>query len=214
MSFLEDYTKNKGGKYEEISFNYLINDLLRDNLFGNDKQREISGLNMESDSPTNFVPSMFYVFAYFNADKSSMGDVEFYDMVPLIFCTSFDAKTVTGINFNYVPNDVRAAFLDIITESYPSFYGKEMYDDGFKVNEKLGGRLVDRKTLSFILNLMKERLGVDLNLCIRTYSRKNILKSRMIEMDMWKYIPYLSFKDAVRGVNLAKVQLGLVKGGK
>ncbi len=214
MGYLEDYLKNKSGKQEALAFDYLINDLLRDNLTGNDKQKNIGGLNMEKDAPTSFVPSMFYIFVYFNGEKSVLGNAEFYDMVPLIFCTSFSAESITGINFNYVPNDVRAAFLDILSGSYPSFYGHDMYDDGFRVNEKLSGKLVDATTLTSVLNLMKTRLGVDLNKCIRTYNRKNVLKARMIEMDMWQYIPYLSFKDAVRGINLAKVQMSLVHDSK
>jgi len=211
MGYLEDYNKSKGKASETAAFNCLVNDLLRDNLMGDEKQRELTGLDMEKLAPTNFIPSMFYIFAYFNGEKSVLGDASFYDMVPLILCTSFDSKNVTGINFNYVPNDVRAAFLDIITGSYPSFYEHDMFDDGFKVNEKLGGKLVDRKNLTSVLDLMKDRLGVDLNKCIRTYNRKNILKSRMIEMDMWKYIPFLTFKDSVRGINLAKVQHALIE---
>ena len=211
MGQFVDLYKEGGSKYEKLSFEYLVNDLLRDNLSGNDKQREVTGLNMEQDSPTNFVPSMFYIFAYFNGEKNIMGDESFYDMVPLILCTSVDQKTITGINFNFVPNDVRAAFMDIITDSYSQFYDHDMFDDGFRVNEKFGGKLIDQKNLTVILTLLKEKLGVDLNKCIRTYNRKRILKSRMIEMDMWKYIPFLSFKDAVRGINLAKVQLSLIQ---
>lgn len=211
MTFLENYEKNRGGKYEKLAFNYLVNDLLKDNLTGDNKQREITGLNMEQDSPTNFVPSMFYIFAYFNGEKNVSGKDSFYDMVPMILCTDADTKTITGINFNFVPNDVRAAFLDIITDSYSQFYNHDMFDDGFRVNEKLGGKLIDQKNLSVVLSLLKEKLGVDLNQCIRTYNRKRVLKSRMIEMDMWQYIPFLSFKDAVRGINLAKVQLSLIQ---
>lgn len=211
MGRFVDLYKEGGSKYEKLSFEYLVNDLLRDNLSGNDKEREVTGLNMEQDSPTNFVPSMFYIFAYFNGEKNIMGDESFYDMVPMILCTSVDQKTITGINFNFVPNDVRAAFMDIITDSYSQFYDHDMFDDGFRVNEKFGGKLIDQKNLTVILTLLKEKLGVDLNKCIRTYNRKRILKSRMIEMDMWKYIPFLSFKDAVRGINLAKVQLSLIQ---
>lgn len=214
MRYLEDYLKNKSGNMEALAFDYLINDLLRDNLTGNDKQRNIGGLNMEKDAPTSFVPSMFYIFVYFNGEKSVLGDAEFYDMVPMILCTSFNTESITGINFNYVPNDVRAAFLDILTESYKSFYDHDMFDDGFRVNEKFAGKLIDTVSLTAVLDLMKTQLKVDLNKCIRTYKRKNILKARMIEMDMWEYIPYLSFKDAVRGINLAKVQMSLVHDSK
>ena len=214
MKFLELYNNNKGTQYEHLAFNYLVNDLLKDNLQGNDKIREITGVNMEKDAPTSFIPSMFYIFAYFNPEKDKVGKVQFYDMVPMIFCTHATSTTVTGLNFNYVPNDIRAAFLDIVTESYSNFYNKEIYSDGFKVNEQLGGRIVDPNTLSKILTMLKSKLGVDLNAVVRTYKRKNMLKSRMIEMDMWQYIPFLSFKDAVRGINLAQVQLSLINSDK
>ena len=213
MGIVDFYKQNNGRKYEQYAFDYLVNDLLKDNLTGDNKQREVTGLNMEQDAVTNFVPSMFYIFLYFNGEKNSIGNTQFYDMAPMIFCTGMDSQSVTGINFNFVPNNTRAEFLDIIIKSYSQFYGHDMFDDGFRVNEKFAGKLIDQKSFSNLLSLLKSKIGIDLNVCLRKYDRRKILKSRMIEMDMWKYIPFLSFKDSVRGINLAKVQMDVVKNG-
>ena len=210
MKYLEFYKKNNNGKYEKMAFQYLVTDLLKDNLTGDDKKREITGLDIESRLYSNFVPSEFYIFLYFNGETNTVDGEKFYDNAPVILCTGADQSSVTGINFNYVPNDVRAAFLDIISGSYESFY-ENLSDDGLMVNGELGAKLANKDNLSSVLSLLKEKLGVDLRQCIRTYNRKKILKSRMIEKDMWQYIPFLSFRDAVRGVNLAKVQLSLLQ---
>ena len=35
---------------------------------------------------------------------------------------------------------------------------------------------------------------------------------RLIEYDEWIYIPYLSFKDSIRGSNLANIQRDVIMG--
>ena len=66
--------------------------------------------------------------------------------------------------------------------------------------------------VSAFLSFMKAKTGVDLSKCVRTYNRSNIVNVRLIEYDEWGYIPYLSFKDSVRGANLANIQRDVIMG--
>ena len=200
------YSKNKNKKTEKVAFDVLISDLLVEDKFGNDKIREIGGKNMEQKLPTNFVPSMFYIFMYFKNEKEKVFGDEFYDMCPLILCTGVNLQTVQGINFNFLPNNVRAAVLDILTGDFKDFYEnvEDDSEDKLEINDGLGTVLT--QDINGVLKYIQMKTNLDISSCIRTYSRKNMLKVRMIEYDQWKYIPFLSFKDAVRGINLAKLQ--------
>lgn len=212
MTFLEEYTRtvNKDA-VSKSAFDYLITDLLQKKLVGNDKIRTLTGVDMERGSPTNFVPSMIYVMMYHN--NKSDGIVQgknFYDVVPLILCLSCDLKYVTGINFNFVPNEIRAKILDLISSDgiVDNIVNSDSND--FKINQKLGTRLMSGNVTELI-SYLKETTGVDISMCIRKYDRKNIINSRLIEYDMWMYIPFLNFNDAVRGVNLVNVQVDMIK---
>ena len=208
--FFDDYKKGLHEGKDKEAYNLIVKDLLQNNLTGIDKQRTLLGYNMESTAMTRFVPSMFYVFMYNNPSKD---DASFYDRVPLIFCTGFSGKTVTGINFNYLPNDVRAMIIDKILDSYPNFYKEEhLSGGGFKLNEKLATGLIGGAT-SVLVKMLKDICKVDVSSAIRTYNTQCIIKTRMLEYDMWSAIPMLSFKDAVRGINLAKAQIDTIKNG-
>lgn len=211
MSFLSNYKKNERSKLENDAFQYLITDLIQDNLIGYKKTRELSALNTEQLSPTTFIPSMFYIFMYTSTRMETVKGFSFYDAAPLILCTGSDNNYIKGFNFNYIPNNVRAVILDIITESYPEFYKSALDGDGnFKVNNQFGSLLTNADGLDKFMNFVKNKTNVDISKAHRNYLRKNVIKCRMIEYDMWKYIPYLVFKDAVRGVNLADVQLSTI----
>lgn len=208
--YMDLYKKSERSKAEKDAFDVLVGDLLSKNKFGAEKSRELSAMNMEQSAPTNFVPSMFYIFMYVNPTPEKESGGQFYDVCPMILCTGVDQKSVKGINFNFLPNDVRAAVLDILTDGYKSFYDDANGAGGneLKVNKGLGMSLT--RGLDGVLAFIKSKTNMDISRCVRTYSRKFMLKTRMIEYDQWKYIPFLVFKDAVRGVNLAKLQADLV----
>jgi hypothetical protein len=42
------------------------------------------------------------------------------------------------------------------------------------------------------------------------YDKSKIRNPRMIEFDVWKYIPCLVFKDAIRGANLVDIQREII----
>ena len=213
--YLETYMKSNKGQMEKEAFDFLVTDLLAKNLRGNDKQRTLTAHNMEDMLKNQFVPSMLYLIMYAKSDKpETIGHIDFYDFCPLIFCTGVNDKFITGINFNFIPNDIRARVMDLITESQQKFYD-EMETTNIKdvrANTPLGSLLISENGVSAFLSFMKAKTGVDLSKCVRTYNRSNIVNVRLIEYDEWGYIPYLSFKDSVRGANLANIQRDVIMG--
>lgn len=205
--FYDDYEEGLYKGKDKEAFNLIIKDLLQNDARGASKQRSLTGYDMESGAMTTFVPSMFYVFMYHNPSKD---DPSFYDRVPMILCTGFGNGTVTGINFNYLPNDVRALIIDTVIEAYPEFYDESnLSGGGFKLNKKFAAGLLGGGTTAMI-KMLSTKAKFDIASAIRTYNLKNVIKTRMLEYDMWKYVPFLSFKDAVRGINLAKTQIDIV----
>ena len=204
----EFYKSADKTKCEKVAYDYFVTSLLDKNL--SEASDSVSPMDMELKSPSDFVPSMMYTMMYVNPTKSSMGRNNFYDVAPLILCTSCNSKNVTGINFNFIPSPVRAIFLDFIMSVGKEYYEDES-DNEFRINDKLAFVLSSPAPLSKIISFFKEKFGFDLSPCIRIYDRNFILKSRMIEIDMWKYVPFLVFKDAVRGINLADIQQSVLK---
>ena len=213
--YLETYIKSNKVQMEKEAFDFLVTDLLAKNLRGNDKQRTLTAHNMEDMLKNQFVPSMFYLIMYAKIDKpETIGNNDFYDVCPLIFGTGVNDKFITGINFNFIPNDIRARVMDLITESQQKFYD-EMETTNIKdvrVNTPLGSLLISKDGVSSFLSFIKAKTGVDLSKCTRTYNRSNIVNVRLIEYDEWGYIPYLSFKESVRGANLANIQRDVIMG--
>lgn len=205
--FYDNYESGRYSGKDKEAYTLIVKDLLQNNSVGKYKQKSLTGYDMESSAMTRFVPSMFYVFMYNNPEKD---DPSFYDRVPLILCTGFTNTTVTGINFNYLPNDIRALFIDTILEAYSDFYTEEnLSGDIFKINEKFATGLLGGG-LSTIVKIFKNVAGVDIGNAVRTYKLQHVIKSRMLEYDMWEAIPNLSFKDAVRGINLAQAQIDTI----
>ena len=201
------------GQMEKEAFDFLITDLLSRNLRGVDKQRTLTAHNMEDMLKNQLVPSMFYLLMYAKSDKPEViGKNEFYDVCPLILCLNANDKFVTGLNFNFIPNDVRARIMDLIVESNQKFY-QEMETsniNSIKTNNPLVSMLISDKGVSSFLLFVKSKTGLDVSICLRTYDRKNIVNVRLIEYDEWHYIPYLSFKESIRGSNIANIQRDVI----
>jgi hypothetical protein len=209
-AFYEDFKRNINPKGIKESHDLIISDLLQYNLKGDDKQKSLTGYNMESDAMNKFIPSMFYIFLYNNPNSKN----EIDDYVPMILCTGFNHKNITGINFNLLPNNIRALFIDFILDIYPDFYTEKNLNSGkLEINVKLTSILID-KGASVLIEAFKLKTGYDLSTVVRVYNHDYIIKCRMIEYDMWKYIPLLSFNDSLRGLKLVSEQLKFVRTNK
>lgn len=210
--FLELYKSKDKAYHEKNAQEYLVDILLQKKLKGDDKTTTLTALRME-ETLKEITPSMFYTFQYNAKDPVVLGKTSFVDCVPLILCTSVDKKTVCGINFNMLPNDVRASVLDIIYKAFESFYKDDVYGQKpgeVKLNSKFMGMLVNKLSLKNFLNVLKDKTGVDISKAYRQYNISGMSNVRLVEYDQWRHIPFLSFKDAVRGASLANIQAEVV----
>lgn len=210
--FLNLYKKG-GASYERLAFDYLVGDLLIKDRRGGDKAREITALDMESKAPIDFVPGMIYTFLYITGDRmedsNGVNGKKFKDNVPVILCFAGDSKSVSGLNFNLIPTDVRASILDIVVKLTKT----PMYNDNgeFQVNETIAKLFSLQSGVTSFLKYISKETGLNVSSAVRKYNVANIKKLRMIEYDMWKYIPFLNFKDAIRGAGLADLQADMIK---
>lgn len=194
--------------YENQAFEFLVGDLLDRKLTGPTKSKQFSAMDMETTAPDSFVPSMFYTFMYTSPTLESVGKLEFKDRVPLILCTSNENNYVTGLNFNMIPSNIRAEILDLIVSSNTDFYENKIYSStNFIINKTFANSLINPDTRKEIFNIFDRVTGIKVSNSFRVYDKSYIQNVRLIEYDTWKYIPFLSFRDAVRGIELSKLQV-------
>lgn len=198
-------TVNKSS-YEEIAFKIFVDDLLRYKKTGTEKSNTITAMDMESQVPVKFIPSMFYTFMYASPNIDLANGKTFIDAVPLILCVSNTGETVSGVNFNMLPNNVRAVIIDIIRDAFSEFYNNLTGD--YRINEKFAQYLISSPD-SFV-KLIKDTTGYNITSAFRQYNLKYAKNIRLIEYDQWDYIPFLVFKDAIRGSNLAAIQKAML----
>lgn len=212
--FLELYKSADKRQMQDLAFEYLVVDTLDKVLTGPTKSKQITAMDMESQIK-GFVPSMFYTFAYATELYDEFGNYKFKDVVPLLLCTNFDNEYVYGLNFNFLPGGHRALILDFIRDSFKSFYeenlSRAVASGSFVVNEQLAKILFDDNLRLQFFDIAKSKYELDLNAIYRRYLLKNIVNIRMIEYDVWKYIPFLNFGDSIRGAELGKVQAAVLE---
>lgn len=206
--FLDMYKKG-GASMSSAAFDYLVGDLLIKEKRGAEKAKELTALDMESKAPMDFVPAMIYTFLYVSDTQEIAGKTQFKDLVPVILCFNSTSSSVTGLNFNMIPNDVRASILDLIVK----LTKEPMFDDSgkFKANETMGKLFITPNGVKAFLAAVENETGLRVSSAIRTYKTEYIKRMRMVEYDMWKYVPALSFKDSIRGAGLAEIQAGMIK---
>ena len=210
MGFYDDYKNNADKRtLEKLAFEYLVTDTLDKNLKGPSKSKQVTGLDMES-YVKRIYPSLVYTFKYNSEHIDKEGKYEFRDYVPVIFCTNVDDDFIYGINFNLLPNDVRGRLLDVISKSNPEFYSYGIYNEGLQLSNTLMQHLMTPELRQKLFQLFDNMCGVKVSKAYRKYNRKFIENLRLIEYDVWSYIPYLVFTDSIRGANLAVVQKSII----
>lgn len=214
MGFYDRYRNNSDKRtLEKLAFEYLVTDTLDKNLRGPYKSKQVTGLHME-DYTKDVLPSLIYTFKYNSEHIDKEGKYEFRDYVPVIFCTNVDDNYIYGINFNLLPNDVRGRLLDIIAKSNPDFYSYGIYNEGLQLSNSLMMNLIDETRRKELLKVFDGMCGVPISKAYRKYKKSAIENIRLIEYDVWEYIPYLVFTDSIRGANLAVVQESIIRKDK
>lgn len=211
MTILEFYKNNINNSdiYNKAS-QYLLNDTLIKKLYGIKKIKELDGMDQESLMINEFYPSCFYTFLYNLPDKQVIKKISFVDYIPLIMCFGIGPKFIHGINFNLIPNKYRAAILNIIQNSNPTFYNNDIayYVENNQValNQQFASILINDKSRLEFIDLISNKLKIDLKIAYRKYNRQYIKNARLIEYSSWKYIPFFDSDYSVRDVNLKQLQ--------
>ena len=222
MGQIIDFYKFGNGKPElqRNAFNYLAKDLLDKNLTGENKIMELDGMDMESKLGGSFFPGMIYSFKY-KSDKKF--DIEysnlFNDIFPILLCSGISAKSfvvnneiktnifLQGYNLNYLTNKERCIFLDFIQTQYKSFYEEQVYIatamNSCIVNSELTKLIMDNNSFA---NIIKASTGIKINNYFRLYNLLLIDNARLIEYNLWKYIPLLDVKRTVNGMSINDIR--------
>lgn len=212
MTYVEYYNTYKSDKdHIDNALKYLVDYNHISKKFGDEKLETGFNLKMESNQPTFFIPTMMYTFMYASPDKQNVNGVQFIDNIPLIMVLDFSDSTVLGLNFNFIPNVYRAAVLDIIDETNRNFYTAILGDDTFKLNDAFVNAVSTERNRKAFVELINTRLNVNISSAYRLYKIKYCQNIRMIEYDMWKYIPFLSFGDTVREAKIEELQRNVLQ---
>ena len=202
------YNNNKGNaQIYKNADEYLIKDLLFKNLSGNNKIKTLDGMDMESKL-NNIIPGMIYTFIYKSNKQND--DINFGDNFPMILCTNLKAVDnklyIQGINLNMLSKHNKLFLLDFITEQYSNFYTNEVYNASKRnkivINEDLANKLINS---DFLITICEKLLNINIFECFRSYNMSICKNIRLIEYNLWKYIPFCSTKRIIE--NLSSEQM-------
>lgn len=215
MTYTEYYSRYAAdSEKRSAAYTYLVDYALSRKRRGRDKLETEFDLDMESSQPAVFIPGMIYTFMYARPDEQVISDVRFTDVVPLVMVTGRpDPAHIEGLNFNLLLPEFRAAVLDIINETNPDFYDN-VENDGFAMNDVLYQTLADPVRRGMFMKSVNYRLSADITSACRRYRVANCSEIRLVEYDMWKYIPFLSYGKSVRGAALSAVQRAVLQADK
>jgi hypothetical protein len=220
MAFIFDYYKENKAKASVIkeAEQYLLKDTLSTPLMGEKKIKELDGMDMESKLVGRIIPSMIYTFIYDTTkEKQVEGDIVFGDNFPIVLCCNIKNTTrvindkkvngivITGINLNFLPNEQRAVVLDSIYKTFLSFYEnvyKDVFSNKESINKALSTFVADKNFVKNIQTISK----IDVSKCVRSYDISFAKNIRLIEYNLWKYIPLYDAKRTVTGISIQNLQ--------
>jgi len=212
MTYLEYYnTYKSNSENQENAFKYLVDYNLIKNFHGDSKLEYSISNKMEEHQPFPFVPSMIYTFMYAAPDMQDINGIKFIDNIPLVFVMDCSESSLMGLNFNLIPAEFRAAVLDIINDTNKNFYDKVLGVDDFSINNNIAQYFNSEKTRNLFVKFINEKLTSHISAAYRIYKLKYCKNIRLIEYDMWKYIPFLNFKKSIREANLQELQKNVIK---
>ena len=142
------------------------------------------------------LPGNFYSFVYVIDRTQDYERIKFYDLMPLIFVTTFNTKTktFTGINLHHLPVDVRKVWIDTLKKFQLNSFSKNKrlltmadYDKLYLMFRKATKFSVRQYSLTEIRGLRRlENTDIDtaINFYSKTYYGANI---SMVEKKYLKF---------------------------
>ena len=217
---LDFYEYNKGNaNISVLATEYLLKDTLGQNLRGDNKIKDIDGMNMENNLHGKIIPGMIFTFQYkpFDGKNDIIESLNFGDSFPMVLCCGVKlfekqingeikrSMCIQGINLNMLSKENRLNLLNNIHLGYLNFYENEIYkktyENSIAINNELAHNLQD---FNFIKAITKGN-NIELKTCFRTYDLMQCKNIRLIEYNLWKYIPFYNPKRYI--LNLSKQQI-------
>lgn len=200
----------------ETSYYTLFEKYMKYDLRGFEKKIEIEDTDQESIIATKNggfpIPGIIYTFLYkgdnFFIQNPPKKPSEYSDLVPLVFCLSFEKESFSGINMNLLPPLARLQFLQSFYESFEDFLGRE--SEVLAQNDKLA---MNKRFLAYaksgkgqeMIRIFNLKNKANFNFAFRKYLIGKVDNLRMVEYPEWKYIPFYEPKDAFRKLNLNQI---------
>jgi len=206
--------------YDTIFTKYIIRD-----EWGQKKLWEIDSTDQESlmlqKNGGYPLPGFIYIFQY---DKKGAGEIipggkkEFFDVVPLVFCTTVNStkNTFEGINFNFLPSIERVKLLEAYFRAYNNFFKKleeKTQNNELTLNKRFIG-FASSPIGGKIIKLFSKAASGNFNYGYRKYDFNKIDNFRMVEYCEWNYIPFYEPKNAFKGANQKQIQSQYWKSNK
>lgn len=214
---LDFYNENSGNANVVKNANqYLINDLLSLNLTGEDKIKELDGMDMETKFAGEILPGSIYTFAYKSSKKiEDDADINFGDNFPILFCTGFSysfnndipQRRINGINLNLLTSKQCLILLEFIVKAYQKFYEEDVFRaveiNSTEINLDLITKLL---TDPKFIDMLCKKMSIDLSKCFRSYNITNCKNIRLIEYNLWKFIPFCSNVRIVQNLSQKQIE--------
>ena len=83
-----------------------------------------------------------------------------------------------------------------------------------KEQKILMNQLMNEESRKKLLQVFDSLTGIKVSNAYRKYKKTAIENIRLIEYDVWDYIPSLVFTDSIRGASLAAVQKSIIESSK
>lgn len=187
--FSKSYKDNRGDKSIIIdSTRLFINHL---------KNPEFNPVSSSLAYNKDDVMKDFSVGQFFIMNYLSLGQLELikdsysktinpFDAVPIIFITSIERDTISGYNVAKLSQRNRVKFLDEVYNFDPSSYRMNT-----SISKHLQRSLLNPNTkMRYIA-----QLGIHASSVFRIYRKGFIERARHIPFDMWKFIPYIDYRN-------------------
>ena len=207
----------KAKEYTKLAYKTIVTDLIVTNKKGISRAVDLEYWSDEEDFARfgAFVPGNFYIFLY-DAEKVTQGSMTYHDKVPVMLALGVakEEKTnreyVYGLNFNLLPSITRALILQEINDMDKTFFEIDIYkqhSQGKHPFSKHVAKALGKDGGYTFVNAIAQKYKIDKNsFAFRRYYISKISKYRLIDVWQWKYLPFLEYKDGIRGVELKKLQ--------
>ena len=172
---------------------------------------------METALGSNIYPGMIYTFLYKAKKSVEDGDnINLGDNAPILFCTGYKhvnkiingqiipQLVIQGINLNFLKPVEKLAVLEFIVNSYRSFYESDVYNAMLNNSIALNTDLITNLIFNSkeFLKLIQQNTGINLLNCFRSYIISNVNNIRLIEYNLWQYIPFCSIVRSIKNLSL------------